>query len=83
MQAKEKHDELLAEVPAAQQIIAPESWPAETLSCIQQRAYELWQARGGGSGSALDDWLQAEAEFKQAETSSVEPPGYSQRVSAG
>ena len=30
---------------------------------IRQRAYELYVARGKTSGHALDDWLQAEAEF--------------------
>lgn len=29
---------------------------------IRQRAYELYQRRGDGSGNATDDWLQAEEE---------------------
>jgi len=29
---------------------------------IRQRAYELYQRRGGGNGNAADDWLQAEEE---------------------
>jgi hypothetical protein len=29
---------------------------------ICKRAYELYQARNGGPGSALQDWLRAEAE---------------------
>jgi Protein of unknown function (DUF2934) len=35
---------------------------------IRERAYELYLARKGGPGSALEDWLQAEAEiaWKQA-----------------
>jgi hypothetical protein len=35
---------------------------------IRQRAYELYLARNGGPGSAIEDWLQAEAEiaWKQA-----------------
>jgi hypothetical protein len=32
---------------------------------IRFRAYELFQKRGGENGRALDDWLQAEAEFLQ------------------
>lgn len=32
---------------------------------IRQRAYSLYQARGGIGGNALDDWLQAEAQVKQ------------------
>jgi hypothetical protein len=32
---------------------------------IAQRAYEIYQRRGGQDGSALDDWLQAEAELTE------------------
>ena len=32
---------------------------------IRQRAYEIFQARGGSPGHGLDDWLQAERELKQ------------------
>lgn len=32
---------------------------------IRFRAYELYQKRGGQHGRAMDDWLQAEAEFLQ------------------
>lgn len=31
---------------------------------IASRAYEIYQARGGEHGKALDDWLQAEAELR-------------------
>jgi hypothetical protein len=37
---------------------------------IRQRAYELYQRRGGGTGNATDDWLRAEEEvlcFKKAQ----------------
>ena len=34
---------------------------------IRRRAYELYIRRGNQSGSALDDWLQAEKEFLQDE----------------
>ena len=30
---------------------------------VVDRAYEYWQARGGGDGHSLDDWLQAEREL--------------------
>jgi hypothetical protein len=36
-----------------------------TESEIAQRAYEIFQSRGGQDGSALDDWLQAEAELTE------------------
>jgi hypothetical protein len=29
---------------------------------VQKRAYELYEQRGKGSGFALQDWLEAEAE---------------------
>ena len=30
---------------------------------IAQRAYALWQERGGGDGQDLNDWLTAEGEI--------------------
>jgi Protein of unknown function (DUF2934) len=39
---------------------------------IRVRAYELFERRGGEHGRALDDWLQAEAEFLQQRQSA--PP---------
>jgi hypothetical protein len=38
-------------------------------SDIARRAFEMYCARGGGQGSALDDWLQAERELRQAQQS--------------
>lgn len=43
---------------------APEDLPLEER--IRQRAHELYLARNGGSGSDLDDWLQAEEEIQEA-----------------
>jgi len=45
---------------------------ANTMSCvirclphiIRERAYQLFDARGGQPGHELDDWLQAEREIK-------------------
>jgi hypothetical protein len=45
---------------------------ANTMSCIipclphviRERAYQLFEARGGEPGLELDDWLQAEREIK-------------------
>lgn len=34
-----------------------------TLKQIEQRAYQIWQRRGGGDGNAAVDWLQAEREL--------------------
>ncbi len=33
---------------------------------ITQRAYELYEQRGGQAGSELEDWLQAEREIRSA-----------------
>jgi hypothetical protein len=40
---------------------------------IRARAQELFQKRGGQEGRAMDDWLQAEAEFLQ-QTNRVPAP---------
>jgi hypothetical protein len=34
-----------------------------TAEQVRRRAYELYEARGGEDGHALDDWLRAEAEI--------------------
>lgn len=33
---------------------------------VAARAYEIYQARGGTDGLAMEDWLAAEREFAQA-----------------
>ena len=48
---------------------APQSFGAMTAADINrervaQRAYELYQARGGGDGMAMEDWLAAERELR-------------------
>ena len=37
--------------------------PVELKSEIRRRAYRLYELRGKAHGFALDDWLQAQAEF--------------------
>jgi hypothetical protein len=53
---------------AAQTTLAPKSAEPTVLTPIeqqiQQRAYELYEQRGGTEGHGLDDWLQAEREIK-------------------
>ena len=39
----------------------------ERLEKIRQRAYELYEARGGEEGHDFDDWLQAEPEIEARE----------------
>jgi hypothetical protein len=38
---------------------------------IQQRAHQLYLARGAADGRDLDDWLQAERELKAAKDASA------------
>ena len=52
------------------ELAAPQSVGDTTASDIDRervamRAYELYLARGGGDGAALEDWLAAEREFAQ------------------
>jgi hypothetical protein len=47
----------IATEPATQPIVAEDD-------AIAQRAYELYQARGGTHGADVDDWLQAEREIR-------------------
>jgi DUF2934 family protein len=42
---------------------APQSEP--TTQQIAQRAYEIYQARGGTEGQDIEDWLQAERELRR------------------
>jgi hypothetical protein len=42
--------------------LRPNLTDAEIEEQIRQRAYELYQGRGGVSGNATDDWLQAKEE---------------------
>ena len=39
---------------------------------IRRRAYERYIARGDKSGSQLDDWLQAEAEIREAQERAID-----------
>ncbi|MDB6015970.1 MAG: hypothetical protein JWR19_459 [Pedosphaera sp.] len=39
--------------------------PPPTAEQIRQRAHEIYRARGGGEGLALNDWLKAEEEIKR------------------
>jgi Protein of unknown function (DUF2934) len=47
-----------------QRLLASAAGPAALHDMIAQRAYSLWQLHGCPVGTALKDWLQAEAEVK-------------------
>jgi hypothetical protein len=38
--------------------------PVDAEEEVRQRAYELFEARGGREGRELEDWLQAEEEIR-------------------
>lgn len=42
---------------------SPTSSPQSRLERIAQRAYAIYERRGGDNGSSMDDWLQAEREI--------------------
>lgn len=55
----------LEDAPAqtAPQAVGDTTAAAPDRERVAMRAYELYLARGGGEGGALDDWLAAEREF--------------------
>lgn len=50
------------EVTGAPQTVGDTTAAAPDRDRIAMRAYELYQARGGSDGQALEDWLAAERE---------------------
>jgi hypothetical protein len=54
-------------MPVAARAKAPDSEMLSIEERIERRAYELYVQRGNQSGSELEDWLQAEAEVRQAQ----------------
>ena len=62
---KKKRRPVMAQntIPEEPATTAPENRLQNLEEKIRQRAYELYEARGGQEGHDLDDWLQAEAEI--------------------
>jgi len=58
--SKKNHSEHYQSAPAIQTAASP---PAPEQ--IRQRAHEIYLARGGEEGRALNDWLMAEKEVKK------------------
>jgi hypothetical protein len=42
---------------------------------VSELAQRLWEARGGGEGHALDDWLAAERQLLREQTADSKPVG--------
>jgi hypothetical protein len=51
------------EAPATPKKVPPMPQQSVPREQIAQRAFELWQERGGEHGSDQDDWLRAEREL--------------------
>ena len=45
--------------------------PVDVEEEIRQRAYELFEARGGEEGRELEDWLQAEEEVRRTKANAA------------
>ncbi len=45
--------------------------PASGEEEIRQRAYELFEARGGEEGHELEDWLRAEEEIRGSKSNAL------------
>ena len=58
-------------MPVAARAKTPDSGMLSIEERIERRAYELYVQRGNQSGSELEDWLQAEAEVRQAQEDGV------------
>ena len=50
-----------------------QEYTAADLGRICNRAYELFEERGGVHGHDFDDWLKAEAEIRQAQFKTTVP----------
>ena len=66
-------EERQAEVPSLQPDLAAPQASGDTTAAaaerdrVAMRAYELYLARGGADGAALDDWLNAERELSASD----------------
>jgi hypothetical protein len=52
---------------------SPAGWTLEQRQQIAERAYELFQERGGQHGYHQEDWLRAEAEFGASTNGAKKP----------
>jgi hypothetical protein len=46
--------------------------PEPTTEQIAQRAYEIYQSRGGTEGQDIDDWLEAERQLRRGPQAATE-----------
>jgi Protein of unknown function (DUF2934) len=67
--AKSKYEELEPEVDVSQPVHSTATRP--THEQIAERAYQLYEERGGEDGHALEDWLKAELELNEADSRNI------------
>lgn len=60
-------DEVPLETQAAPQAAGDTTAAVPDRDRVASRAYELYQARGGADGQALEDWLAAERELEMSQ----------------
>lgn len=60
---RRKNLDVDTEASSAPQNVGDTTRAAPDRERIAMRAYELYLARGGGDGAAMDDWLSAEEEL--------------------
>ena len=61
-----------AAAPSAPQNVGDTTAATPDRDRIAMRAYELYLARGGGDGAAIEDWLSAERELNERSGSTTE-----------
>jgi hypothetical protein len=59
--------------PGAPQEVGDTTAANQDRERVAARAYELYLARGGSDGRALDEWLEAERELGRRSTGADEP----------
>ena len=59
-----QNDEVSVETDAAPQAAGDTTAAVPDRDRVASRSYELYQARGGSDGQALEDWLTAERELE-------------------
>jgi hypothetical protein len=66
--SRKRNGDMPMEEPTAPQTAGDTTAAAPDRDRIAARAYELYLARGGGDGLAMDDWLSAEREVGMPRT---------------
>jgi hypothetical protein len=66
MMAESDRDEIKKSLCAVQSELPPSAEVRCDAGAIERRAYEIYESKGRPQGSALDDWLEAEREWRDS-----------------